>query len=253
MAKQDNDNGLLLVGTGYVRNRRILGSMKEQIGNLISLKLTSKAETKVRKSRMKESAGNALDSVTIKDATEIAFGSDTFNKLTLGMALSGKSIELDTAAANVADEVVRVTAKDAWLDLAKQNIDRDSVKVKNAAGQAAKSEYIELKDNLGWIKVSPEADSINVGEEIKVSYKTRAGGGIQIEASTETDYDFEFWLDGYNAASQKNFILHIPSMVVAPNSEIDWLSDDFAKAEFTGTAVLVDGNKVPYSYQEFNA
>lgn len=237
MTKQDNDNGLLLVGTGYVRNRRILGSLKEQIGNLISLKLTSKAETKVRKSRMKESAGNALDSVTIKDATEIAFGSDTFNKLTLGMALSGKSIELDTAAANVADEVVRVTAKGAWLDLAKQNIDRDSVKVKNAAGQAVKSEYIELKENLGWIKVSPEADSINVGEEIKVSYKTRAGGGIQIEASTETDYDFEFWLDGYNAASQKNFILHIPSMVVAPNSEIDWLSDDFAKAEFTGTAV----------------
>ena len=42
MTKQDNDNGLLLVGTGYVRNRRILGSMKEQIGNLISLKLTSR-------------------------------------------------------------------------------------------------------------------------------------------------------------------------------------------------------------------
>lgn len=251
--QQQEDNGLLLVGTGYVRNRRISDSLKEQVGNLISLKLKATSETKKRISRMKESAGSALDSVTIKDATEVTLGSDTFNKLTLAMALSGKSVEITAEAKTVADEVVRIGKKGAWFDLKNQNIDPATVTVKNKDNQEIKAEFIEINETLGWVAVKAEAKNVNDDEDIKVSYKTKEGGGLQIDASTENDYDFEFWLDGYNQASNKNFMLHIPSMVVAPNGEIDWLSNEFASAEFAGTAVLADGNTVPYFYKEFNA
>lgn len=251
--QQQEDNGLLLVGTGYVRNRRISGSLKEQVGNLISLKLKATSETKKRISRMKESAGSALDSVTIKDATEVTLGSDTFNKLTLAMALSGKSVEIAAQAQTVADEVVRIVKKGAWFDLKNQNIDPTTVTVKNKDNAKVKAEHIVINETLGWIAVKAEAENVNDDEDIKVSYKTKEGGGLQIDASTENDYDFEFWLDGYNQASNKNFMLHIPSMVVAPNGEIDWLSTEYASAEFTGTAVLADGNTVPFFYKEFNA
>lgn len=251
--QQQEDNGLLLVGTGYVRNRRISGSLKEQVGNLISLKLKATSETKKRISRMKESAGSALDSVTIKDATEVVLGSDTFNKLTLAMALSGKSVEIAAEAKTVTDEVVHIVKKGAWFDLKNQNIDPATVTVKNKDNAKVKAEYIVINETLGWIAVKAEAENVNDDEDIKVSYKTKEGGGLQIDASTENDYDFEFWLDGYNQASNKNFMLHIPSMVVAPNGEIDWLSNEFASAEFAGTAVLADGNTVPYFYKEFNA
>lgn len=251
--QQQEDNGLLLVGTGYVRNRRISGSLKEQVGNLISLKLKATSETKKRISRMKESAGSALDSVTIKDATEVTLGSDTFNKLTLAMALSGKSVEIAAQAQTVADEVVRIVKKGAWFDLKNQNIDPTTVTVKNKDNAKVKAEHIVINETLGWIAVKAEAENVNDDEDVKVSYKTKEGGGLQIDASTENDYDFEFWLDGYNQASNKNFMLHIPSMVVAPNGEIDWLSTEYASAEFTGTAVLADGNTVPFFYKEFNA
>lgn len=251
--QQQEDNGLLLVGTGYVRNRRISGSLKEQVGNLISLKLKATSETKKRISRMKESAGSALDSVTIKDATEVTLGSDTFNKLTLAMALSGKSVEIAAQAQTVADEVVRIVKKGAWFDLKNQNIDPATVTVKNKDNAKVKAEHIVINETLGWVAVKAEAENVNDEEDVKVSYKTKEGGGLQIDASTENDYDFEFWLDGYNQASNKNFMLHIPSMVVAPNGEIDWLSNEFASAEFAGTVVLADGNTVPYFYKEFNA
>lgn len=250
---KDQDNGLLLVGTGYARNRRIAGSQKEAIGNLISLKIKANAETKKRISRMKESAGSALDSVTIKNATEVTLGSDTFNKLTLAMALSGKSVEMAADVQTITDEVVNVSAKGVWLELKRRNIDPTSIQVKNAANQKVKAEHVEINETLGWLKIAESADNVNASEDIKVSYKTKAGGGIRIEASTENDYDFEFWLDGFNQASQKNFVLHIPSMVIAPTNEIDWLGDDFASAEFSGTLVLADGKKVPYTYEEFNA
>lgn len=109
--QKDVDNGLLLVGTGYVRNRRVANATKEAIGNLITLKLKANSETKKRISRQKESAGSALDSVTIKDATEVSLSSDTFNKLTLAMALSGQSAELSAEAKTVTDEVVEVVKK----------------------------------------------------------------------------------------------------------------------------------------------
>lgn len=251
--QQQEDNGLLLVGTGYVRNRRISGSLKEQVGNLISLKLKATSETKKRISRMKESAGSALDSVTIKDATEVVLGSDTFNKLTLAMALSGKSVEIAAEAKTVTDEVVHIVKKGAWFDLKNQNIDPATVTVKNKDNQKVEAESVVINETLGWVAVKDDAKNVNDDEDIKVSYKTKAGGGLQIDASTENDYDFEFWLDGYNQASNKNFMLHIPSMVVAPNGEIDWLSNEFASAEFAGTVVLADGNTVPYFYKEFNA
>lgn len=251
--QQDNDNGLLLVGTLYARNRRIPDSQRENVGNGIQLVLTPKSETKVRVSRQKETAGSALDSVVIKGATEVKLGADTFNKLTLAMALSGKSVELAAEAKSVSDEVVSAIEKGVWLPLANRNIDKSSVKVKNASGQAVKPEYIEVNPTLGWVKVLADADNVNAKEDIKVSYKTNAGGGIRIEAGTENDYDLEIWLDGFNNASYKNFVLHIPSVVVAPTSEIDWLGEEYAKAEFGGNVVLVDGNKSPYSYEEFNA
>lgn len=250
--QKDVDNGLLLVGTGYVRNRRIANATKEAVGNLITLKLKANSETKKRISRQKESAGSALDSVTIKDATEVSLSSDTFNKLTLAMALSGQSAELSAEAKTVTDEVVEVVKKGAWLDLANRNIDASTVTVKNDSDQPVAKEDIEINETLGWVRVKESCATVNDDSAIEVSYKTKAGGGIRIEAGSEDDYDLEFWLDGFNRASQKNFVLHIPSMVVAPSGEIDWLGDEYASAEFAGTAVLADGFKRPYFYEEFN-
>lgn len=251
--QQDNDNGLLLVGTLYARNRRIAGSRRENVGNAVELTISTKTETKKRISRQKESAGAALDSVTIKDANEVKLGSDTFNKLTLAMALSGKSAELPTDAETVSGEVMEVDKKGVWLPLAHRNIDAASVKLTNDSSEDVDAKYITVNETLGWVKIHPDCPNVEDGDVVEADYSTRAGGGLRIEAGSENDYDLEIWLDGFNQASQKNFVLHVPSMVIAPSNEINWLADDFAKAEFSGTLVLADGNKVPYIYEEYNA
>ncbi|QMT33451.1 hypothetical protein LNQ82_02780 [Conchiformibius steedae DSM 2580] len=249
---QDNDNGFLVEGTVYARNRRIAGSPRLEMGNTTSLKLKAKSETKKRISRKKGSAGKALDSVTIADATEIAMTLDTFNKTTLAMILMGETVMLDTAANKVTDEIVRVTEKGIMLDLANKNIDPATVKVKNTGNHAVAATDIEVNANMGWITVKADCANVNKGEDIKVTYSTRAGGGIRIAAETLADFDLELWVDGFNHASQKQFSLHIPSAVLKSGSELDWLADDFNKADFDGTVVLADGNNAPYFYEEFN-
>lgn len=248
---QDTDNGFLLEGTVYVRNRRIVGSNREEVGNTTSLKLKAHSEKKERISRKKGTAGKALDTVTITKPTEISFALDTFNKTTLAMALMGAAATVSEAK-TVHDEVVNVVKKGVWLDLANRNIDPTSLVVKNASGAEVKAENIVYNAAMGWVQVASDSKNVNDGEDIKVSYKTK-GGGLKVAAETVADYDLEIWVDGFNAASQKNFALHIPSAVVTSNSEVDWLADDFASAEFGGNTVLVDGHQSPYYYEEFEA
>lgn len=46
--------------------------------------------------------------------------------------------------------------------------------------------------------------------------------------------------------------LHIPSAVVAADSELDWFKDDFNEVSFTGNPVLVAGYESSYSVKVFD-
>ena len=246
------DNGLLLAGDVYARNRRTGGNARK-IGNTTSLTIASESETKERISRQKATYGQALDTVILKGKTAVKFTLNTLNKETLAMVLLGDSVVLDAAEQNIKNESVAVSELGAWLHLANDNIQADSVVVKSASGVSVSADDIEVNSVLGWLKISATCQSVQAGESVSVSYKTQAGGGLQINALTLSDYDLELWVDGFNLASQKNVSLHIPSAVVAPTSEIDWFNPDFADVEFGGNVVLADGFKSPYVYKEFNA
>ena len=59
-------------------------------------------------------------------------------------------------------------------------------------------------------------------------------------------------VDTTNRVNGKEGKLHIPSAVIASESELDWFADDFNSASFSGNTVLVAGYPSSYSYSEFN-
>lgn len=249
---QFEDKGLIFEGSVMVRNRRIAGSGFYPIGNTIALKIKTEFEKKERISRKKGSYGMPLDTIIDKQPTSVSFEIDTFNRANLAMVLMGESAAIAPTSLKVTDEAVTVAEKGIWYKLANDNIDETSVKVKaGASATPLEAADYELIAGTGMISIRESAAGVQAGDEIKVTYNTRAGGGFRIDADLAADYDLELQIDGFNKVTQKHARLHIPSAVVASASELDWFAADFNTATFEGTLVLVGGYKSTYTYSEF--
>ena len=143
-------------------------------------------------------------------------------------------------------------AKGNGYPLSIDHLDPATVSVKNAAGQAVKAEHLSVNAVLGLITVLPPCDNVNAGEKIKVTAKTLKKGGFKIDADAVPDYDLEIMLDGENRVTGEPVKLHIPSAVVAADSELDWFKDDFNEVSFTGNPVLLPGYESSYSVKVFD-
>ena len=246
------DDGLIFAGDVYIRNRRTEGGGFYDIGNTTSLSLKTDSEKKQRISRRKASWGQPLDSISLKKPTELKLKLDTFDKTNLAMALHGKESVIEAQIRTVTDEEITVGVKGNGYPLSIDHLDPATVSVKNAAGQAVKAEHLSVNAVLGLIAVLPECDNVNAGEKIKVTAKTLKKGGFKIDADAVPDYDLEIMLDGENRVTGEAVKLHIPSAVVAADSELDWFKDDFNEVSFTGNPVLVAGYESSYSVKVFD-
>lgn len=247
-----HDDGLIYEGTVMVRNRRIEGSGFFNIGNTTELKLKADSEKKQRTSKQKGSHGQALDTITIKKPTTVSFKLNTFDRANLALALMGSDAVIEAKAVTTADQPLIIAKKGEWYAIGRDNLDAASVKVKNAASANLEKADFEINANLGLIRIQPECSKVQDGEEVKITHSTRALGGFRIHADTVADFDLEIMVDGKNRTTGKEGKLHIPSAVVAADSEIDWFAEDFNEASFSGDTVLVPGYPSSYSFAEFN-
>lgn len=246
------DDGLLLSGTLYGRNRRIPNSPFREWGNVSELKFESKTETKKRESHQKNQLGQILDSVTMSQGTEISWVYDTFNRENLAFTLSGEVAELPNKVSNVDDVNYTVAQRGVLIQLEHEDIDPASFEIKNKSDEAVADAYIELNPVLGLFTITADCPNVENNDTVKVTYRTRARAGYEIKAATVSDFDFELKLDGYNHASGKDCVLHCPSVKVAADGAIEWLKGDFVSANAKGDVVTVNGNKHPYSYREYD-
>lgn len=246
------DDGLLLSGSLYLRNRRQVDSVFMPIGNVTDLKFESKTETKKRESRQKNQLGQVLDSVTMSQGTAVSWTFDTFNRDNLAFALSGEIKEIPNKVATETEIVYPVVKRGLPIQLNHEDIDASTLNVQTEDGETIAEGLIELNSLLGLLTIDEACDLIDDGDNIKVSYSTRARSGYEIQASTVSDFDFELKLDGYNHASGKDCVLHCASVKVAADGAIEWLKGDFASTSAKGDVVTVNGNKHAYTFREYD-
>lgn len=250
-----NDDGLLLSGSLFLRNRRIADAPFVEVGNVTSLQFEPESETKTRESRQKGTLGQILDSVVLSKGVSISWQFDTFNRENMAFALSGDSVTVTGAVTPVPEAEYTVAKLGAIVALPHSDIDPATLVVKNKRGEQLADGLFELNPTLGFLTIHPEADNggtgaVKAGEKIKVAYSTKGNAGFEVLAQTVTDYDFEMRLNGYNHASDKECVLEVPSVKVAADGAIDWMSGEFAKTGAKGKVVTVNGNKYSYKYRE---
>lgn len=241
------DDGLILQGDVYARNRQIDGAGSVLIGNTTKLELKSESEKKERISKQRDTFGQALDSLTSPKPVAINFDLDTFDRYNLVMALMGKDRDLTRDAADIADEAVVIGKRGQWFRVANDYWDESKeITLKTASGDVVDKALYEINPRLGMIKIADNSSTIKDGDTVSLSYSIMDKNKFQIDAGGLTSFDLELIVDGKNRITGEDVRLEIPSAVISADAAIDWFGDDFVTASFSGVLVTVDG-KAPYS------
>lgn len=248
MARQ-TDNGLIFSGHTFMRNRRIPGAGFVDVGNVTALTLKSESETKERISKQRGSQGQALDSLVTPKPTSCTIKSDTFDRHNLALALMGKDSTLTTVVETITDTPVKITSQGQWYPVGAANVDVATLIVKTSADVDVDATAFEFNADLGMILITPGSTTVPADSTIKVSFKTIAVKGFQIDAGTISSWDMEIKVVGENRITGKTGTLHIPAVTLGADGEIDWFGDDFAESSLSGN-VVKDGAKAPYSFTE---
>jgi len=224
-----------------------------QIGNATKFAIQEATEKKERLSKMKDTYGQALDTVYLHQPAKISFTLDDFDKDTLAMALLGEASLQDVSEGSVTDETINAKL-DKYVALAHDRVKKDPAPI--VTNEGGDTTYTENEDyvvdyDMGMIKALSSGD-ITEGQVLKVDYSYEAKTYQKVAGSKKPTVQGAFVLNGKNWANGKNCKVRVYKAVFTPSSEIDFLADDFGTLEFEGTLVTPSGQSEPYVVEDYN-
>lgn len=212
-------------------------------GNATKFEIKEGADLKQRKSKMKDSYGNVLDTASIKNPAEIAMTVDDLNKDNLALIFLGDVGENSVVAGTVTGEGKGVGAKDSMVRLDNQFV--STVVVKDAATGATTyvegTDYEIISAERGLIKILGTG-SIVLNEAyvsgtsgIEIDYAYANSTSNTVTGGVQSSIKLQLMLDGENFADQSKSTVDVWEAVLSPNAGFDFLSDDFVVVDLTGT------------------
>ncbi|PHS23506.1 MAG: hypothetical protein COA83_09720 [Methylophaga sp.] len=239
--------GFAAKGTGYLN--RIVDGVKQgrvKIPGVTKVAFKPESERKELLSREKDTDGQVLGTLTQGKPTGIDIDFNVLDGLSLAIALMGSIEALVVAGGTATDEAVTAVV-DTYIDLASQNITAASVVVQDATDiitYAEGSDY-EVNYALGWIKPI-SGGAISANDVLHIDYAHGAISGQRINGSTDVEVRGEFTLDGQNLESGKDVTVVIDEVVLASSGEVDFMADDFAGVQLSGSMITQQGKTAPY-------
>ena len=219
--------------TGYV-----------DLGNTTKFAIQEASEKKERISKVRNTYGQVLSSVAIKQPATISISMDEMEKEALAMALLGEVQPLNVQAGNVTDADVKMILG-KYVSLGQDNV--TTVVVKNKAGSTTYKENIDYAVNrgLGFVRAIP-GGAIKDGDVVKATFSYSALSGSTIKGSVKPTIRGALILDGLNLDTGEVIIVRVLEAVLTPSSEVDFKSDDFVGMELQGSLITPKGLASPY-------
>lgn len=242
-------SGLLCAGDVYIDRLTDGGASTglRKIGNATLLSLQESTETVQRTSKQRDSYGQALDTVQIKQPTQLAMTLDEIDKENLAFALLGEAATQTITGASITDEAV--TAKlDRWVPLAHRDV--STVVVQDATDTTtyvAGTDY-EIEARLGWIRALP-GGAITDDEVLHVDYAYASATIATVAGASKPLIRAKLILDGKNLANGDQIIVTIDETTLSPNSAVDFLAGEFVSLEMSGSPKTLAGKTSPYGVE----
>lgn len=242
-------SGLLCAGDVYIDRLTDGGASTglRKIGNATLLSLQESTETVQRTSRQRATYGQALDTVQVKQPTQLAITLDEIDRENLAFALLGEAATQTITGASVTDE--EVTAKlDRWVPLAHRDVSAVVVQDETDTTTYVAGTDYELNARLGWIRAIP-GGAIAENAVLHVDYAYASATIAKVAGATKPTIRAKLILDGKNLANGDQIIVTIDETTLTPNSAVDFLSAEFVSLEMTGTPKTLDGQTSPYTVE----
>ncbi len=237
------------LGSGDLYYNRVVEGVDQgwlRMGNATKLEIKENTELKERKSKQKETYGQVLDSVAVKQPAVLAVTLDDLDKDVIAMAFLGDVAPINVTGAAITDEGHATASYEGYIRLAHGNV--SNVVVKDSATGAITYvdgvDYIVSSAKQGMIQIIEGSGSNNIAENeayvvstsgIEVSYDYASSTGNKVFGGTNSSIKVALMMDGENFADQSQVSVDIWEAVLAPQTGIDFLSDDFAILELNGT------------------
>lgn len=240
-------SGLIAEGTLYL-NRKVNGVAQgiKRIPGVVRFSIQPSSERVENRSKDKGKYGQVTDTVVLPQPTVFSVTIGEVDGEALAIALMGDLETLDIASGSVTDEAV--TAKlGSFVKLANKNLTAESVVVTSTDDVTTyvEGEDYEINYSLGMIMALASGDIADAAS-IKVDYDHGAIAGSRINGSTRPEVRGEFILDGRNLADGRELSITVDEAVIAAESEVDFMSDEFVQLEMTGTMNTLAGKNQPY-------
>lgn len=233
------------IGSGTLHFERVVGGVSQgwlRFGNAIKFEIKENAEIKERKSKMRGSLGATLDSVAIKQSAELAITLDDLDKANLALAFLGDVVDGAIVGASITSEAqTAYVGKSVKTDF--RNISALAVKdVSEVTTYVLDTDYAITNAEMGFIEIL-SGGGISDGDVLHLDYTYGTVTSSVVRGGTNSSIKMALKMDGENFADQSKVVVDVWEAVLAPQTGVDFLADDFATIELSGSLVKPD-NKV---------
>ena len=206
-------------------------------------------ELKEMVSKGRDTYGQIVETVAIAQPADLTVQMSEVNKESLAIALLGSSAPVNQVGATVSNEVVALANVGQWYNLTKHSL-TGTVTVTNVAGTTT---YVNGVDYLvdmqqGWIK-SLAGGTIVAASTVHVDFVAETTQGTEIRGMTQAQLRAKFKLVGKNFADDLPYVVTVHEAVIAADSALDFLQDDFAEITLPGRMKTPAGFTEPFTVQ----
>lgn len=239
------------VGAGDVYVERLIDGVSQGLKGPFeadSLSITPSVNTIQNTSKGRYTYGQVIDAVNIAQPTEFTLALKEVTGDTLAIAFLGTTSAYSDASGTLTDASVTIPKVGEWIALGKKNL-AALVTVETAAtGGTTLVEGTDYRLNrpMGWI-MALEGGAIDAGDSVFVTGAYAGATGTLIKGSTRTEVRARIFFDGINQADGRQCTAEIYEAVLSPDSEFDFLGDEFGTVNLTGTLKTPVGKDAPYT------
>ena len=238
------------LGAGDIYIDRMVDGVKQgRIGPIYadSLSITPSVETVQSTSKGRYDYGQVLESVNIAQPSEVSMALKEVTGDILTMAFLGTSAAFTEVSGTLTDYELAVTKVGTWLPLGKKNLAALATVETLSTGGTTLVEGTDYKLNrpMGWLMALP-GGAIDVDDDVFVTVAYEGATGSLVKGSTRTEVRAEIIFDGINQADGTQCTATIWEAVLAPDSEFNFLADEFGLVNLTGTLKTPVGKDAPY-------
>lgn len=237
------------LGSGDLYYNRVVNGVSEgwyRFGNATRFEIQENAEIRERISRQGATYGQVLDSVAIKQPAEISVTLDDLDYKNLALAFLGTTSSVTVTGATVTAEEHTAPSPGASIQTAFGKISAVSV-----SGPSGSPAYVDGTDfrvmdaELGLIEII-EGGTITKDDELEVDYTYDGLTANRVTGGTSASIKVALMMNGRNLADDSVSKVNVWEAVLTPESGVDFLSEEFASLELTGTLNTPAGQ--PSSY-----